>query len=1739
MKKIIQRTISLFVIVGMIVTTMLGNEKLSFAEGANGETTVKSQTTAGSSSSKDEQKDSVTSTDTQNDSTVKKDTTSEEKTNTTSLDTTDEEKTNTTISESTLNKSLKSVVETKDGFDILPTSKADVYAAINKYKNELKLNKDTAVKPHWQEAISVLYIPDGYELKHVTDDETFGQEYYTFAKEENDYDIQPTSLEEVTSVINEYFDKFIAALDKGDLEKAVSYEKPHFKYDIPKEFIPRGYNFKKITNDEDFKEPYYTCYMGSQTLYPKWQNSRRSLTRDFYTSGLGTSEDNPYLISNYDDLKELSNEVAAGNTFEGYYFRVTADIDLSGDSNWIPIGNSEEELSDDYEIGSRSDPLYDAEEARPFMGSFDGANHIISNMTIAKAKSNELGDYNGLFGFLYNGSIKNVEIDGASVTGCSGTAVLLGHGRDSVNITGCTVKNSTVNCNKDSGNYGVSGLVGIIRSEKSDVVNIKDILIDNTNVTSTANDGSTGGVIGKISVIEDESEELTKINIENCIFKNGNVTAEDNLCGGLIGELNNKGVKNNEISIKNNSFDNVNVSITSSGEYVGGFIGQLNNEDAESNNVIINNSNLNKVNVSSTSGGDNVGGMIGAISSKNSTKLNISIENVKATEGIIKGVGGGDNVGGLIGYIDNDGTTYSNVGVKECTVSNEDVSNNGSFSYQLGGAIACIENHGNASNNVVNVESITTDKVNVTANKDSSYYDGGVIGYIHDTSKYNTTNVINCHAKGKGVYVLAKDSLSYYVGGLLGFYWNDSNGGKERSNLLNVIGCSSEVDVKTLSGSCYYIGGLIGHIGYGGYIKNSWATGDVYSGGEKTGGLIGCVLRSQGGAPITIENCYAMGNIYNQDGLYASSGGFIGYTDPIVITNCYATGSAYAKVGEAMYGVGSFIGTHFSGIADVDPLKITNCYTTGKPQFYSSTTTNVGAFIGYMWGSKNPIFTNCFYDTTTTGLSSNKTFGDRSGAYSGVTALTTGHDYQVELANKKGTDPSNAPTGMINIESFSAWNIKDNLNGKATKNGATGGSESDPWYIDDKVTYPYLWYQYDGLDADGDGTLDYKPTKEDVDYKLATEQYNFTDGSVTDRYVTPRFDDFLIDKAGTNQSTNYDVRTAGADRVYFPYLGYTYSFNGEKKIRVGDETTLRIDGAKVGNHTVANNSTPYSMGGISKSNIVAFDPMPFAEKTNDTYKKSENPDKEELNTYEAGNVVTYTKRGDLIEYTITITNPNFHKEWLGVTLTDYLPKGVNLITGVYNNKLYKVTVSKDGTEEEIHKTDSTLPDIGPETATTMAYTYTKATNENETDSDLKIYLGNMDAAHVNEDDNSIIMHKWVVKFTVMPDRRAISHFPLNDPANIALNGNNIENTGIVSGTIKEIYGTDAEKEQSKFDYTTDFDDKDKDPIFDSYKVSYIGNGGKTAIGGDTYNDYYLFEDGFTVRDNSDASTSSTPNDFEYLWRYHKFKGDYWYSKPTLEKTSTHLYNFGDSGVEDGCALVNNENPIADGNRISEDKIDNPYSDYYYKTDFKLYSPWIPETGSITIIKKNEDGDTLEGARFLLEKQNEDGTYTPIKWNSTSKEWVTTTDGYSGETDENGKLVFGKENTSASNPNADDTLPLLTNYRLTEVKAPTINDKSYSLLKDPILIRLPYEIKKDDDSSSNTPSLTYKDDNEEYINSYFDLTYTITDVQSFELPSSGNKGLPIYIYLAALAIILASTTYLVRYYRRKKGLIKKH
>ena len=135
--------------------------------------------------------------------------------------------------------------------------------------------------------------------------------------------------------------------------------------------------------------------------------------------GSGTVDD-PYTINSAEDLKELSDNVRGGESYEGKFLKLTNDIDLYGYSNegWQPIGWSKSAL-----------------KGIAFCGNFDGGGHVVSGLYFDQKKHSQVG----LFGYVKFGVISNLTLKNCMVHGMENVGAVVGCMSD-----GATLKNVKV-----------------------------------------------------------------------------------------------------------------------------------------------------------------------------------------------------------------------------------------------------------------------------------------------------------------------------------------------------------------------------------------------------------------------------------------------------------------------------------------------------------------------------------------------------------------------------------------------------------------------------------------------------------------------------------------------------------------------------------------------------------------------------------------------------------------------------------------------------------------------------------------------------------------------------------------------------------------------------------------------------------------------------------------------------------------------------------------------------------------------------------------------------------------------------------------------------------------------------------------------------------------------------------------------------------------------------------------------
>lgn len=192
-------------------------------------------------------------------------------------------------------------------------------------------------------------------------------------------------------------------------------------------------------------ECHRTSLTGSCTIQLGHFSIDRSKVAPF--DGTGTAAD-PFLISSEEELQSMTYSLGAS-------YRLKNDITIT--KNFTPIGTSD----------------------KPFMGTLDGYNFTIYNLTVTG------GANRALFGYTKGGSISNLNIEEATISGGNYCSFLISYAQNNTNISNVNVDGTI----SSTGSY-IGGIVGF--AVNSDGVTA-------TNCTVSGSIVTTGSTIGGLS----------------------------------------------------------------------------------------------------------------------------------------------------------------------------------------------------------------------------------------------------------------------------------------------------------------------------------------------------------------------------------------------------------------------------------------------------------------------------------------------------------------------------------------------------------------------------------------------------------------------------------------------------------------------------------------------------------------------------------------------------------------------------------------------------------------------------------------------------------------------------------------------------------------------------------------------------------------------------------------------------------------------------------------------------------------------------------------------------------------------------------------------------------------------------------------------------------------------------------------------------------------------------------------
>ena len=218
-----------------------------------------------------------------------------------------------------------------------------------------------------------------------------------------------------------------------------------------------------------------------------------------FAGGSGSAED-PWKIATAEQLDRIRDDLT------GHYILID-DIDLSGYENWMPIGTFQ----------PRSDAPEDAEVPHPdyaFTGTFDGAGHTISNLTI----SCEAPMGAGLFGCASGTESNAASIGHFTLKDVNVSGFYLVGGAVGLQFMNCPVSDIHLEGdNKLTGMQGIGGIVGTGFDLISDCSATADVIV-------SGDDGACAGLI---------AGGTTMSSIKNCQVTGGSITAEGNATWGF------------------------------------------------------------------------------------------------------------------------------------------------------------------------------------------------------------------------------------------------------------------------------------------------------------------------------------------------------------------------------------------------------------------------------------------------------------------------------------------------------------------------------------------------------------------------------------------------------------------------------------------------------------------------------------------------------------------------------------------------------------------------------------------------------------------------------------------------------------------------------------------------------------------------------------------------------------------------------------------------------------------------------------------------------------------------------------------------------------------------------------------------------------------------------------------------------------------------------------------------------
>ena len=247
--------------------------------------------------------------------------------------------------------------------------------------------------------------------------------------------------------------------------------------------------------------------------------------------GMATKAQTSIDIGTVDELKAFRDAVNSGNSYAGTTVNLTADLDLSSEANWKPIGNLV------------------AYPSQSFNGTFNGNNHTISNLTCNDNTPNHA--VAGLFGSVVNGTIKDLIVKDVNITSTHFAGGIVAYTSNGPTIENCKVVGGTITSTPEiiNGSYDNGDKVGGIMGYATAGSTINNCSVQDVTITAYRDMGGivgfsagtvTNNTVRDVTVNQDLTngyKDSTPTTIGDIIGRDGGATLSNNIVAKSIAKI--------------------------------------------------------------------------------------------------------------------------------------------------------------------------------------------------------------------------------------------------------------------------------------------------------------------------------------------------------------------------------------------------------------------------------------------------------------------------------------------------------------------------------------------------------------------------------------------------------------------------------------------------------------------------------------------------------------------------------------------------------------------------------------------------------------------------------------------------------------------------------------------------------------------------------------------------------------------------------------------------------------------------------------------------------------------------------------------------------------------------------------------------------------------------------------------------------------------------------------------------